>query len=103
MAIILSGSSTCSICGEILQKSNDIIGWTAFLNKEHKLWKYSDSGMHRICFENWGHKNKFEELYKYQPQINFDDPCLKKLITEHGMPDWLKAIKDYRMNKNSLD
>lgn len=96
MAIIFLGSSTCSICGAILQEQDAIIGWTAFLNKDYKLWKYSDTGMHEACFNNWEHKAAFEALYKYQPLVDFDDPVFKKNIAQYGMPDWLKKIKTYR-------
>lgn len=63
------------------------------------LWEYSDSGMHRACFESWEHKGKFEELHKYRPDVDFNDPWLQEQIKEHGMPAWLKEIKEYRESK----
>ena len=93
---LLFKESICSICEKPLGKQEDIITWTAFLRKEHKFWKYSDSGMHRSCFENWERKEEFEHLYKYQPLIDFDDTELKKRIKKHGKPDWLKEVDEYR-------
>ncbi len=95
MALIFE-NSTCSICKEVLTENHDVITWQTFLSKEHKFWKYSDSGMHKSCFEKWKYKEEFEELYKYQPYIDFDDPTLKRMIKEHGMPNWLQEIKNYR-------
>lgn len=95
MAIIIEGESKCSICNKVLE-NDQIIGWNAFLNKKHTLWIYSDTGMHKECFNNWKHKEEFEHLYNYQPLIDFNNPELKGWIKEHGIPDWLKEIQKYR-------
>ena len=93
---LLFEESTCSLCNKRLKDSGDIIAWASFLTKEHKFWKYSDSGMHKACFEKWEHKLEFEELYKYQPTIDFDALWVKEVTKMYGMPDWLKEIKAYR-------
>ena len=102
MAIIFKGLSRCSICNKILHETEIIIGWQAFLSKEHKLWKYSDSGMHKQCFNSWEHKKEFEFLYEYQPLFNPNENEIKKLIEEHGVPDWVKKILEFR-EKNGKD
>ncbi len=96
MAILISNSSACSICESILKESDDIITWNAFLKPDHKFWKFSDSGMHQNCFDKWEFKLVFEDLYKYQPLVDFEDSQLKEQIKKHGMPEWLKKVKDYR-------
>jgi len=96
MALIILDSSTCSICGKTLKESDAIIGWKAFLKKDHKFWKYSDAGMHQSCFYKWEQKDEFEKLYKFQPLVDFEDPKLKEYIEINGMSDWLKEIKEYR-------
>ena len=96
MAVLSLGNSTCSLCGGILSENDEVVTWTAFLNPDHKWWKYSDSGMHKTCFEKWEHQKEFEALYRYQPTIDFEDEHLKQQIEEYGMPDWLQKIKDYR-------
>ena len=99
MAIIIQGFSTCSICRQELEENGNILSWQSFLPSDHQLWQYSDSAMHESCFQKWEHKNEFEELYNYQPLIDFEDLKLKKQIAEFGMPDWLNKIKEYRKNK----
>lgn len=99
MSLIFTEESKCSICREVLKTNDAIISWTAFLNDDHKFWQFSDSGMHLECFTNWEYKEEFEDLYKYQPQIDFEDPALKEYIGTYGIPDWLKAIKTYRKHK----
>lgn len=99
MALIFKGNSKCSICNKILEPNEKIVVWKAFLNEDHEFWKYSDTGMHQECFDEWEHKTEFVHLYNYQPLINFDDVELTKHVKYHGMPDWLKEIKDYRKNK----
>lgn len=96
MAIIIEGSSTCSICGKTLKESDNVIVWSHFLPEEHKLWEFSDSGMHRECFESWEYKDEFNHLHNYQPMVDFDDPELIDFIELHGMPDWMKVVKEYR-------
>ena len=96
MALISLGSSTCSICGEVLHKDQEMITWQAFLTPNHPLWKYSDTGMHAECFEQWEHKEEFEHLSKYQPSLDINDPYTKDMIENHGMPDWIQKILDYR-------
>ena len=100
MAIIIHGRSLCSICKKVLKEKNDIIGWPHFLSKEYELWQYSDSGMHRSCFEKWEHKEEFLDLYRYRPLTDFEDPELKKHIEKFGMPDWMKDVIEYRKNKS---
>jgi len=96
MALIFTGSSCCSICGQVLEEHQQIMSWSAFLDSDHELWKYSDTGMHLPCFESWEHKQKFEHLYQYQPTIDLEEPYLKEQINKHGIPPWLQKIIDYR-------
>lgn len=96
MAIISLGTSTCSICGEILHKSEAMITWSPFLDADHPLWKYSDTGMHAGCFEHWEHKEEFEYLSQYQPMLDIDNQYIQEMIEKHGMPDWIQKVLDYR-------
>lgn len=102
MALIFEGKSECSICEKVLKTNDKIVAWTAFLSKEHKLWKYADSGMHQECYNNWIYKEDFQKLYKYQPLVDFEDPALKERIKNHGMPDWLREIKEYRRRRGEI-
>jgi hypothetical protein len=96
MAIIIFGKSTCSLCKKVLLEKDEIKLWSPFLNAEHKFWKYSDSGMHMKCFQDWNHKEEFEALYNYLPLFDFEDPKVKEMIEKCGMPDWMKRLKEYR-------
>jgi len=96
MAIIIIGLSKCSICGEVINENDEIVSWKDFLDKNHKLLQFSDSGMHSNCFRNWEYKNEFEFLYQYQPLIDFNTPEVNKLIEDNGIPEWLNKIKEFR-------
>lgn len=63
MALIFLDSTPCSICNKTLKNEDNILGFASFLTNEHKFWEYSDSGMHKKCFEDWEHKEEFEGLY----------------------------------------
>jgi len=103
MATIFLGSSRCSICGEILHENEELVSWKAFLNKDHELWEYSDSGMHKSCFDAWEHKEVFEHLSRYDPLLDFEDPKTKEAIKKEGLSDWMKAVLKYRENHPSSE
>ena len=84
-----------------MERKEEVISWSAFLDESHALFRYSDSGMHRACFEGWEHQEAFVYLYRYQPLVDFEAPELQKMIEEHGMSPWLKAIKDFREQHES--
>lgn len=63
MALIFLDSSTCSLCNNVLKSDDDVLGFASFLTSDHKFWQYSDTGMHKTCFEQWEHKDEFENLY----------------------------------------
>lgn len=37
----------------MLDAHDDIVATSSFLEAEHRLWRYSDAGMHRRCFLAW--------------------------------------------------
>jgi hypothetical protein len=66
MAIILEGKTECSICGKVLEKGQEIIGFPHFIgDRNDPLWAYSDSGMHKGCFQNWKHKDEFTKKLEH--------------------------------------
>ena len=100
MALIFEGESRCSIRNEAMDTDKNVVLWSAFLDRSHKLWKYSDSGMHQECFSRWKHKEEFEDAYKNQPLVDFEAPELRKHVKKYGMPAWLMQIKKYREGKS---
>jgi hypothetical protein len=65
MAILILGRSKCSICGETLHKEDDIVATTHFIgDQSDPLWQFSDSGMHRSCYETWEHRDEFTRRYR---------------------------------------
>ncbi|MAT72576.1 MAG: hypothetical protein CMJ58_24020 [Planctomycetaceae bacterium] len=65
MALIFHGQSTCSICGGILQKTDQIVAFAAFIaDKGDPLWRYSDSAMHETCVEEWVFRDEFLARYE---------------------------------------
>lgn len=65
MAILQLGQSKCSICGSVSAEGDDIVATTHFIADENDpLWQYSDSGMHRHCYEAWEHRDDFTARYR---------------------------------------
>lgn len=64
MALPALGRSRCSICGEVLQPGQLIVGTTHFIgDPADHLWQFSDSGMHAECFAGWAHRDEFASRY----------------------------------------
>lgn len=64
MAIVILGSSGCSLCGEVLMTGHAIVATPHFIpDQSHPLWRYSDSAMHYDCFQQWPHREAFVAEY----------------------------------------
>lgn len=52
MALIISGKSTCAICGLVMNADEEIVGFPHFDGDETSdLNFFSDRGFHKHCFE----------------------------------------------------
>jgi hypothetical protein len=47
----------------VLARDDEVVGFTAFLGREHRLWRYSDSAMHAACYAAWPDRAEFASLY----------------------------------------
>lgn len=75
MAIIIRGATACSLCEAVLAEGEDIIGSPHFIHDQcHRLWRFSDSGMHRVCFMAWSEAPEFRAAY---------NDLWNKLVPEH--------------------
>ncbi len=93
MALSFLGKSECSICGKVIKPADVYVGFPHFLDESSVHYKYSDSVMHKNCFENWKHKEAFVSLLddSYSKPVDLDDPFLKEMIIKYGVPSWLKT------------
>jgi hypothetical protein len=65
MALFLQGSTCCSICGNVIGCDDKIVATTHFIaDNADPLWRFSDSVMHRECYETWPHRDEFAKRYK---------------------------------------
>lgn len=63
MVLIFRGSR-CSLCRELLHRGEKRVGFTHFLEPEHRLGRYSDTAMHAACYEAWPDREEFARLYE---------------------------------------
>lgn len=64
MAIVILGSSECSICKRVLDDSEPIVLFPHFIEDDtHPLWRHSDSGVHKACFLTWEHADEFRRIF----------------------------------------
>ena len=59
---LIGNDTTCSICDVRLEDDDEIVAFDHFLGDKHPLWRFSDSAMHKTCFESWPHRDEFLEL-----------------------------------------
>ena len=64
VTIIIRGKTSCSLCSRVLATGEDIVGFSHFLEREHPLWQYSDSSMHRSCYAAWPDHVPFGPLHQ---------------------------------------
>ena len=89
MALMFSGSSTCLICKKVIERSEDAVGFPAFLKAGHRLHWYSDGLFHRECFATSPDKEEVERLYSRFCQIWHERP--KDLKNLEEIEEWGKS------------
>ena len=64
MALFIIGMP-CSICRHPIQVGHDVVATTHFIaDRDDPLWRYSDSVMHRACFDQWESRDEFARRYR---------------------------------------
>ena len=92
MGFFILGETSCSLCGELIRVGDDIVGTTHFIDDDtDPLWRYSDSVMHRGCFDVWEHREEFARRYRetmspMYPHVahyaNFPGPPGRQIVQE---------------------
>ena len=58
--IVLRGKTECSVCGNVVIESDEIVATSHFIaDEDDPLWRFSDSAMHRPCFLGWDQRAEF--------------------------------------------
>jgi hypothetical protein len=80
-----------------LRADEDVVMHPHVLRSDHPLWRFSDSCMHRACYEQWEHHDYFEAVLNRVSEISQDRPVhLRRSWDEvkHLPPDERKRISD---------
>jgi hypothetical protein len=65
MALFIPGFTPCSLCGKPICVGHDIVGTTHFIvDVNDPFYVYSDTVMHRPCFDAWEHRDEFARRYR---------------------------------------
>lgn len=98
MVLILTGKSQCAKCGKILSQGEELVGLPALFPVGHRLYKYSDAGFHRKCYESLDVFSDIESILK-----KLDDLKLQKPSVPGGMTfaDFEKT-EEYQSYANKL-
>ena len=61
---LVSPDMPCSLCSKPIRIGDEYIATTHFIgDSADPLYRYSDSAMHRSCFDNWEHRDIFTSKY----------------------------------------
>ena len=61
MALIIRGSTKCAECGQVLTGKDEVAGLPHFVtDSSDLLWRYTDAGFHRRCFESLPERMEIE-------------------------------------------
>lgn len=76
MAIVIRGKTDCSICDCLIDADGDMVAFPHFIqDPAHPLWHFSDSAMHRACFQNWPSADEFRREFALRwPDLVPDHP-----------------------------
>ena len=59
----------CSVCGAQIGDDEAFIAFEHFLGPKHPLVEFSDSLMHKECFEHWQHHDEFLALHRLAREL----------------------------------
>lgn len=86
MAIYIEGKSECLICGKVIEVTDDVSAFPAFLKNTHRLGLFSDGVFHRACFEASPDREEVKRLSSRFRQIWAIRP--RDLKTVEEMEAW---------------
>lgn len=97
MALIFKGSK-CSICNNEIDRSKPYFSITAFLSKDHPLWRQSDSAMHWDCYLPWECREQFvQDFAKVVEFETLQNPFWTILYTSPTLSvQYGKSVKVYK-------
>jgi hypothetical protein len=84
VAIVFCGTSRCALCEAVIRIGEHWIAFPHFLGLDHDLGRYSDSAMHKTCFDAWSERDRFirllERAEERPPRLDRD--TARRLIEE---------------------
>jgi hypothetical protein len=94
MSLIILGKSKCSLCNKILEDTDLLTAFPAFLPNDHKFGRFSDAALHTECFNKDIDSNDVDNMYYVYKKIMDSRP--KELKTLEEMEAWTKeAFQDW--------
>ena len=94
MALVIPGKTACGLCGRTLERTDDVVGFPAFLPSSHALSNFSDGAFHRTCLDAAPEHAAVQGLYGRYQAIWASRPA--SLKTSRDMEEWGKrAFADF--------
>lgn len=93
----IEGKTECVICKKVIHsKDCDSFGLPHFLNRDDPLWQFGEAMIHFDCYDNWEHRDEFEQKYEIWKQSH---PDFKDTFVR---PDEIQMKKEYDMKVKRL-
>jgi len=94
MALVFPGKTPCASCGQLIHDAKDVVGFPAFLQPGHPLYRFSDAAFHSWCFACLPEKPELERLYRRFREIWDNRPLDLNSLEE--IEEWGKqAFKEF--------
>lgn len=77
-----SGQDSMLNCGVVLREGDDVVLHPHMLPSDHPLGRFSDSSMHRVCYQSWPAHEYFEALLQKYRDLWNARPAQIRLTTE---------------------
>ena len=64
MALLIPGLTKCPLCGEVINKDDQIESFWHFIeDSKDPLYEYSDASFHKACFDIWEMRDEYLMRY----------------------------------------
>lgn len=86
MAMIFLGKSECPLCGQLLVEEDEIIALPAISDTLHSLYRFFDTGFHKVCFDNWDKKLEVQAILEKEHKDFEKSDFYLGMMAKYGKP-----------------
>ena len=86
MALIFINKSECAVCGKTFIEHDEIVSLPPISDTANPLYKYFDTGFHKVCFEHWDKKEDVQAILAKERKEFEKSDYYKEMSSKYGKP-----------------